>query len=391
MLHGRGSGKTRGAAEHVRSRVETGRSRSIGLIGPTADTLRRDQVAAIISCSPPWFAPQYEASQRRLTWPDGATAYALSSEEPDRIRGLNLDFAWGDELTSWSNAADCWSNLQLALRIPGPKGEAPCAVVSTTPKRQKLLRAILDDASTAVTRGSTFANAANLDASTLEFLTKQYAGTTLGRQELEGELLDDVDGALWNRKMIEETRRAFAPKQLRRIVVAIDPAGGTGRGSTETGIIVAGIGREDGHGYVLEDCSGKYSPQQWAKRAVDACTKHKADRIVCERNFGGDMVEANIRSVAPRAPIKMVTASRGKSVRAEPIVSHYEQGKVHHVGIFPALEDQLCGWDPNSNDPSPDRLDALVWALTDLLGECGKMTAAEHAALQRHVRRLMAR
>jgi phage terminase large subunit-like protein len=369
LLGGRGSGKTRSSAEWVRGQIETGRRSRIALCGPTSDTIRRDMVegpSGILAVFPNDDRPSYEPSTRRIVFLNGAVAYLFSAEEPDRLRGPNLDAAWCDELAAWADADGMWSNLQMSLRLTGPKGDAPQVLVSTTPRRHKLLRQIMDAPSTIVTRSRTTDNTANLDGATLAYLQQRYGGTTLGRQELDAELLDDVDGALWNRKMIEETRRAYAPKELRRIVVAIDPAGGTGKGSTETGIIVAGIGREDGHGYVLEDCSGKFTPQQWAKRAVDACVRHKADRIVCERNFGGDMVEANIRSVAPRAPIKMVQASRGKAVRAEPIVSHYEQGKCHHVGNFSALEDQLCGWDPNSNDPSPDRLDALVWALTDL-------------------------
>lgn len=365
ILTGRGWGKTRTSAESTRARVEDGRAMSIGLIGPTADTLRRDQVRAIVDCSPPWCKPTHEASQRRLVWPNGAIAYCLSSEEPDRIRGLNLDLAWGDELTSWANADECWSNLQLALRVPGPKGDTPHAVISTTPKRQRLLREIVSDAGTVVTRGSTFSNAANLDGETLRFLTQKYGGTTLGRQELEGDLLDDLDGALWHRAMLDESRVAAAP-ELKRIVVAIDPAGSSGANSDETGIIAVGLGRDD-HGYVLADASGRHTPEKWARQAVNLLASLRGDCLVCESNFGGQMVEATIRAVAPFARVKMVHASRGKAVRAEPIVAFYEQRRVHHVGHLPGLEDQLCGWDPNGNERSPDRLDALVWGLTELM------------------------
>lgn len=370
LLGGRGSGKTRSAAEWVRDEVETGRRRSIGIIGPTADTLRRDVVqggSGLIEISPSWSKPVHEPSQRRIVWPNGAVAHLLSSEEPDRIRGPNLDGFWGDELTSWSNGAACYDNLQFALRIPGPKGDSPAGVISTTPKRNALLRAVMADAATVVTRSTTFDNAANLDPATLDFLQRKYGGSTLGRQELMAELLDDVEGALWTRAMLDTGRRPYSPAALRRVVVAIDPAGGTGKGSTETGIIVAGVGRDDGHGYVMADLSDKLSPEQWARRAVDAFVLHKADRIVAEQNFGGQMVEATIRAVAPRVPVKMVHASRGKAIRAEPIVALYEQHQVHHVGNFPELEDQMCGWDPAGNDPSPDRLDALVWAMSELL------------------------
>jgi phage terminase large subunit-like protein len=316
--------------------------------------------------APPWCQPVHEPSQRRIVWPNGAVAHLLSSEEPDRIRGLNLDWAWGDELTSWANQADVWSNLQLALRVPGPKGADPAAVISTTPKRQPLLRAIMAADSTVVTRSRTFDNAANLSAATIDHLRATYGGTTLGRQELDAEILDDVEGALWNRALLDRSRVAAAPETLRRIVVAVDPSGGSGRNNDECGIVVAARS-DDGQGYVLEDLSGRYSPEGWARKAVEAYHRHMADKIVAEANFGGAMVEATIRAVDGRVPVKLVNASRGKAVRAEPIVAFYEQRKVHHVGLFPELEDQLCGWDPAEGGKSPDRLDALVWALTDLI------------------------
>jgi phage terminase large subunit-like protein len=254
--------------------------------------------------------------------------------------------------------------LQMALRLPGPKGDAPQVVVSTTPKPLPLLKAISKAPSTVITRGKTYDNAANLDASTLKYLQDRYGGTTLGRQELDAEMLEDAEGALWNRAMIEEGRVTRAP-DLRRVIVAIDPAGGSNRNNDETGIIVAGMG-VDGHGYVLTDASGRYSPEGWARRAIACYMSHSADRIVAEQNFGGAMVEATIRAVSRVVPIRMVHASRGKAVRAEPVVALYEQRKIHHVGNFPALEDQLCTWEPNSGMPSPDRLDALVWAISEL-------------------------
>jgi phage terminase large subunit-like protein len=368
LLGGRGSGKTRSSAEATRAEIESGRRMSIGLIGPTADTLRRDQAKSLMEIAPPWCMPVHEASQRRLVWPNGAIAYMLSSEEPDRIRGLNLDWAWGDELTSWANQADTWSNLQLALRVPGPKGDDPAAVISTTPKRQPLLKTIMAARSTVTTRSRTFDNAANLSAATIEHLKATYGGTSLGRQELDAELLDELEGALWNRAMLDACRVHVAPEPLRRVVVAIDPAGGASKTSDETGIVAAGRGA-DGHGYVLADISGRYSPDGWARRAVELYRNLRADRIVAEANFGGGMVEATIRSVDPSVPVKLVHASRGKAVRAEPVVSFYEQRRVHHVGVFHQMEDQLCGWDPMENGPSPDRLDALVWAISELMVE----------------------
>ena len=370
QLGGRGSGKTRSAAEWVRSEVESGRRRSIGIVGPTADTLRRDVVqgqSGLLATAAPWCPPTYEPSQRRVVWPNGAVAHLLSSEEPDRIRGPNLDGFWGDELTSWANAEDVWNNLQFALRISGPLGDAPAGVVSTTPKRHVLLRAVMADPATVVTRSRTADNSANLDPATLRYLQTKYGGTTLGRQELDAELLEDVDGALWNRAMLEAVRVSpDVDRPMRRVVVAVDPAGGSNRGNAETGIIVAGMGA-DGHAYVMRDVSGRYTPERWAYAAVTAYQDHKADRIVAERNYGGEMVESTIRSVAPNVPVRMVQASRGKAVRAEPVVALFEQGRVHLVGSFPTLEDQLCGWDPMAAGPSPDRLDALVWAVTDLM------------------------
>jgi phage terminase large subunit-like protein len=371
LLGGRGSGKTRSASEWIRNEVETGRRRSIGIIGPTADTLRRDVVQGIsglIEVSPPWFKPTHEPSQRRIVWPNGAVAHLLSSEEPDRIRGPNLDAFFGDELTSWSNAVACWDNLQFALRISGPKGDAPAGVVSTTPKRgHVLMRSVKAEAATVTTSSKTADNGANLDKATLRYLQAKYGGTTVGRQELDAEILEDVDGALWSRALIDSSRvePGNAP-DYKRVVVAIDPAGGSGRKNDETGILVAARGA-DGHGYVLRDLSGRFSPERWARRAIEAYHAHRADRIVVEANFGGEMVVATIRAVDPNVPVKTVHASRGKQVRAEPVVAMYEQRRVHHVGNFPELEDQLCGWDPTESGSSPDRLDALVWAITELM------------------------
>jgi phage terminase large subunit-like protein len=255
----------------------------------------------------------------------------------------------------------------MALRVPGPKGDAPRVVVSTTPKPSLLLKSLIASPTTAVTRARTEDNAANLDSSTVAYLNDKYGGTRLGRQELAGELLTDADGALWSRALIEECRirRGSEPERMTRIVVAIDPPGGSSRTNAECGIIVAGFG-SDRHCYVLADLSGRYTPEQWARRAVDAYRSYKADRIVAEQNFGGAMVESTIRNVNPNVAVKMVVESRGKQLRAEPIAALYEQHRVHHVGDFPALEDQQCGWDPSEAGPSPDRLDALVWSVTEL-------------------------
>jgi phage terminase large subunit-like protein len=340
----------------------------MAIIGPTMDAVRRVMIegpSGLLSVCPPWDRPIYEPSTRRVTWANGAVCYLFSAEEPDRLRGPNFDGFWADEITSWANPGECWDMLQMATRITGPLGDAPCGVVSTTPKMQTLLKAILAAPSTVITRAKTSDNAANLDTSTLAYLQQKYGGTTLGRQELDAELLEDIEGALWSRVMLDACRVAEAPT-LRRVVVAIDPAGGSGKGNAETGIIAVGVA-SDGHIYVLRDASGRYSPDGWARRAVELYDSLKADRIIAEQNFGGAMVEGTIRSVRPNVPVRMVNASRGKQVRAEPVVSLYEQQRVHHVGNFPELEDQLCGWDPMGSGPSPDRLDALVWGASELI------------------------
>jgi phage terminase large subunit-like protein len=377
ILAGRGWGKTRTGAEWVRAEAEAGKRAQLGVLAPTAHAARAVMIegpSGLLATAPPGFRPSYEPALRRLVYPNGCICHVFSAEEPDRLRGPNLDGAWADEIAAWANLEETWNMLQLALRLEGPKGHAPQVCVTTTPKPLPLLKAIIAAPSTVITRGRTLDNSANLDASTLKYLQDKYGGTTLGRQELAGELLEDAEQALWNRMIIEESRVAIVPDSFKRIVVAIDPAGGSSRGNAETGILAAALG-VDGHVYVLTDASGKLSPDAWARRAVDTYRLHKADRIVAERNFGGEMVEGTIRSVAPNVPVKMVTASRGKSVRAEPVVALYEQRKVHHVGNFPALEDQLCTWEPNNGMASPDRLDALVWAVTELaLGTQAKPT-----------------
>jgi phage terminase large subunit-like protein len=383
---GRGAGKTRSAAEFIRSMVEAGRYRSIAIVGPTAAAIRRDMVeggSGLLNIGPPWSRPEYQPSSLRIVWPNGAIAHLLSAEEPDRIRGLNADLAWADELASWANQQTSWDMLMLALRLSGPKGDAARIVVSTTPRPSPLLVTLLGAPTTVVTKARTMDNAANLDASTLSYLQDRYGGTRLGRQELDGELIGDIEGALWTRQLIDECRirRGTEPERMRRVVVAIDPPGASGKTSAECGLIVAGIG-PDRHGYIMADLSGRYSPEQWASKAIGAFHSYKADRIVAEKNFGGEMVESTLRSIDRSVPLKMVTASRGKQIRAEPIAAFYEQHKVHHIGEFPDLEDQMCSWDPAASGPSPDRVDSAVWALTELMSGPGPMRISQ-AALER--------
>ena len=365
LMAGRGFGKTRVGAEWVRERVSGGVGGRIALVAPTPDDARNvmvEGVSGLLRVSPPWFKPVYEPSKRKLTWPNGAVALGFSSYEPDRLRGPQFDTAWCDELASWKNARETWDNMQFGLRL----GDDPRCVVTTTPKPISLLRELKDRVDVMVTRGSTYENSANLASEYIEHIRRRYEGTRTGRQEIYAELLDESENALWRRDWIEAARVREAP-ELSRVVVAVDPAVSSRSVSSETGIVVAGAD-EDGHAYVLEDASGRMSPDGWARRAIGMLDRYGADRIVGESNNGGDLVEHTMRTAYEDrvVPYKSVRASRGKYARAEPVSALYEQGKVHHVGSLDALEDQMCVWSPGS-DGSADRLDALVWAVTELL------------------------
>jgi predicted phage terminase large subunit-like protein len=369
LLAGRGWGKSRTGAEWVRQRVETGLAHRIALVAPTAADARQVMVegeSGLLAISPSWNRPQYEPSRRQITWPNGAIATLFSADEPDRMRGPQFDTAWCDELAAWRFAEDGWNTLMLALRL----GRDPRCCVTTTPKPIHVIRDLLARAGkdVTVTRGRTIENRANLAPSFFSQIISQYQGTRLGRQEIEGELLEDVPGALWQRQTLDDLRLTEAP-DLHRIVVAIDPAASSDEDSDETGIVVAGIDRQR-DAYVLEDLSGRYQPTAWARRAIDAFRRHDADRIVAEVNNGGDMVEAVLRQIDPKVSFKAVHASRGKAIRAEPVSALYEKASVHHIGTHAALEDQMCSFcpdDPRRRGNSPDRVDALVWALSDLV------------------------
>jgi phage terminase large subunit-like protein len=360
ILAGRGWGKTRTGAEWTRRKVRS--NRYVNLIGATAADARDILVegeSGILAVCPRWERPEYQPSKTRLVWPNGAVSLIFSADEPDRLRGKQHGALWADELAAW-RYAEAWDQAKLGLRL----GRHPQACITTTPRPIKIIRDLIDDPVTIVTRGRTADNAKNLAPAFLSQITRLYDGTRLGRQELNAEILDDNPGALWKREQIDLLRVVQAP-ELRRIVVAIDPAVTSNADSDETGIVVAGIGA-DGHGYVIEDLSCVRSPDGWCRAAVQAYHRHEADRVIAETNNGGDLVETVLRTVDPNVSFRKVTASRGKAVRAEPVAALFEQGKVHHVGTFDRLEDQLCNWDPAANGKSPDRLDALVWALTEL-------------------------
>lgn len=362
ILAGRGFGKTRTGAETVIDRVRRGVSKRVGLIAPTAADARDVMVegeSGILACSPPDFRPLYEPSKRRLTWPNGAVATLFSAEEPDRLRGPQHDFIWADEPAAWKYP-ETWDMAMFGLRL----GTNPQVVATTTPRPTRLIRDLVADPGTVVTRGTTYENARNLAPAFLSAIVKKYEGTRLGRQELNGEILDDNPGALWSRNVIEALRVREHPPLL-RIVVGVDPAVTSDPKSDETGIVVAGVDAA-GHYYVLADASLQGTPLTWATAVKRVYDQYRADRVVAEKNNGGELVEANLRTVDRTLSYRGVWASRGKQTRAEPISSLYEQGKVHHVGTFPLLEDQMCDWAPDSGDPSPDRMDALVWAMTEL-------------------------
>lgn len=362
LLAGRGFGKTRVLSETLREWATSGRYVRIALVARTAADVRDVLVegqSGILAVSPDGERPLWEPSRRRLTWPNGAIATTYSAEEPDQLRGPQHDAALADEVAAWSRP-DTWDQLTMGLRL----GSDPRVVIATTPRPTPLIRSLLTAHGTIVTRGRTRDNFANLAPGVVADLEARYAGTRLGRQELDGEVLDDNPGAMWKRESIDASRVRTEP-QLRRVVVGVDPAVTSNASSDETGIVVAGIGH-DGRFYVLADYSGRYSPDQWASRAVEAYRTHKADRIVAERNQGGDLVERTLRTVDRNAAITTVHAMRGKALRAEPIAALYEQARVSHVGTLSMLEDQMTAWDPASDAKSPDRVDALVYALTEL-------------------------
>jgi phage terminase large subunit-like protein len=368
VVAGRGFGKSWVGANYTNEMAESvGR---IALIGATAADVRDTMVegeSGILRTAPSWFRPIYEPSKRRLEWPNGSIASLFSSEEPDRLRGPQAGFGWLDEFAAWQNLQDTWDMFSFGLRL----GQKPRWLVTTTPRPVKLLKEILARDDVVISSGSTYENAANLAPSFLESIERRYGGTRLGRQEINAELLGDTPGALWQQDWLDRYRVKSLPWDgLQRVVVAIDPAVTSGEDADETGIIAAGIDNA-GEAYVLEDCSGRYQPHEWAAKALELYRRHHADRIIAERNNGGDLVEATIRSVDPNASFKSVHASRGKVTRAEPISALYEQGRVHHVGTFTQLEDQLCSFTSDFNRStsgySPDRLDALVWALTELM------------------------
>lgn len=367
---GRGFGKTRTGAEWVREQVELHGKQRIALVGPTAADTRDVMVegeSGLLNCFPPDKRPLYESSKRKVTFHTGAIAMLYSSEEPERLRGPQHDAAWLDELCAWSRMQSTYDMLQFGLRL----GNNPQSIITTTPKPLPLLREILADPGTVVTRGNTYDNQKNLAKKFIEKIIRKYEGTRLGLQELNAQVLDDIPGALWTWPVIEQARWfGVCPEWVYR-VVAIDPSVGDGNPENdECGIVVAGLGR-DNMGYVLNDSSMTDEPEAWASRAVELYRELKCDWIIAEANNGGKLIESAIRAQPGGAgiPVKLVHASQGKRTRAEPVSMLYQQGRVRHFGIYPELENQMTNWSPKESDFSPGRMDALVWALTALMVE----------------------
>ena len=370
---GRGFGKTRTGAETVREWAR--KFRYVNLIGATLDDARDIMIegeSGILAICPPRERPRYVG--RQLLWPSGCVSLIFTADEPERLRGKQHEKLWADEIAAW-RYAESWDQAQLGLRL----GDSPQAVITTTPRPTKIIKDLIADASCIVTHGNTYDNRENLAAAFFRTVIRKYEGTRLGRQELNAELLDDNPAALWQRSNIEANRITLEQlPALRRVVVGVDPAVTSNADSNETGIIACGLGPapktsnvEGDHFFVLHDASLSATPDTWARVVVKVYEDRSADRVIGETNNGGDLIEALLRTVSPNLSYTKVTATRGKIIRAEPIAALYEQGRVHHVGCFPQLEDQMCEYDPITATTSPDRMDAAVWALTALADNAG--------------------
>ncbi len=367
FLGGRGAGKTRAGAEWVRAAIEAG-ARRVALVGPDQQAVREVMIegpSGLLSLGPLTRRPRFEASRRRLVWPGGAIGYCFSGEDPDGLRGPQFDLAWADEFAAWRHARATLDILKLGLRL----GEAPRLMITTTPRPIPALKALVDAPGVVLTRAATKDNKDNLAPGFVEAVTYEYGASHIARQELDGELIEDPEDALWTRAMIDAAlnRPAFEPD---RIVVAVDPPAGAGPASAECGIVVAGAsgtGRE-AHIVILRDRSGPGRPEAWARAVAESFEIYDADQVIAEANQGGDMVRAVLQAEHPGLPVRLVHASRGKRARAEPVAALYAAGRVRHETRMERLEDQMCSFGSAALSVSPDRVDALVWAVSALAG-----------------------
>lgn len=368
LLAGRGFGKTRVGAETVREWAEDPKARIL-MIAPTAADVRDVMIegpSGLMQCYPSYNRPVYFPTKKIVMFPSGAIGITRAASEPERLRGPQFTKFWADELCAWDYPQEAWDQIMFGFRVITPELRG---VITTTPKPIKTLKALIADANTTITKGSSYDNRTNISETYYQKVIQPYEGTRLGRQEINAEVLDDVPGALWTRQGIDATRIQWNDvrmDRLVRIVIAIDPAVSHNPDSDETGIVVAAL-TDTGHVLIMADLSCKESAAGWARIALAAYYSRRADCIVGEVNNGGDLVAANIYAQAPNANFRAVRASRGKYIRAEPVAGLYERGRIHHVGAFELLEDQMCGWTPQGNEDSPDRMDALVWAVTELL------------------------
>lgn len=368
VMAGRGFGKTRAGAEWVRARAEADGGLRIALVAATIAEARAVMVegeSGLIAIAPPDRRPKFEPSLKRLTWPNGAQAFLYSAAEPEGLRGPEHHIAWADEIAKWPGGMTVWTNMEMGLRL----GERPRIVATTTPRPVPLIRHLLAmQGGLALTGGRMSDNRANLPPAFLSAMVDMHGGTRIGRQEMDGELIEEAEGALWTRALIESRRVRVLP-ELSRVVVGVDPPAGTA--GDACGILVVALGA-DGNAYVIEDASiSGLRPEGWARAVSAAAGRHRADRVVAEVNMGGAMVASVLRAVDATLPLKLVHATQGKSARAEPVAALYEAGRAFHVGGFAALEDELCGLIAGGGyegpGRSPDRADALVWAMTELM------------------------
>jgi len=376
LLAGRGFGKTRTGAETVHEWANSGQYGMFHLVGATAADARDIMVkgdAGLIKTQKPYNKIKYSPTNRRIDWENGATALLFSADEPERLRGVQCEAAWSDELAAW-RYPEAWEQLQLGLRL----GNNPRNLVTTTPRPTKLIKGLAKDPRTHLTTGSTYENAGNLAEAFLNEITRNMEGTRFGRQEIYAEILEDSELALWNRELIDEHRvdKKDAPNGImKKIVIGVDVAVSFGQESAESGIVVAGMTKKD-VAYLLEDVSGRYRPEQWAQKVVSLYDHYSSldnplgaaeVRVVAEQNQGYDLIVHTIQVYDPRVPVKLVHASKNKITRAEPVATAMERGRVKHLGFFPDLEEQMCSWEPGDPE-SPDRMDAMVWAMTELVG-----------------------
>ncbi len=397
-MAGRGSGKTRSGAEWVRKQAESGTVKRIGLIASTVSDYRDTMIegeSGILSVSPPWFYPIWEPSKRKLTWPNGCVAYCFSSEKPDRLRGPQFEKIWADELAAWNRLEETFDNMMFGLRLGDPQ-----LMITTTPRPLKILKDLLKEDTTVLSKGSTYDNIRNLSPRFFEYVINKYEGTRIGRQEIHAEILDDNPNALFQRDDIEANR--IEPKdlpELDRVCIPVDPAATSGEKSNDTGIVPVGIKKISGleHFYILGDHTCHLKPDGWGRQVLKAYHYHKANYVAGETNNGGEMVEHVIKTCQIKVkeysekgkpvraftlfgrnvPFKEVRATRGKVKRAEPIGALSEQGRIHFVGRLPKVEDECCEWDPSDpSEESPDRLDSLVWGVTSLMTQSATVYVA---------------